>query len=603
MSTFRSGAPSVSPRLVILAGLVLAVACLYWARAVFIPIAVALLITFLLSPVVGLVRRIGFRQGPAVALVVSLALLVTVGLGWGLFSQLSTLADDLPAYRATLARKIADVRNFGKSGPIKKVEDTAKDVMAQLEGATPSSNRPLPVVVSPPHPLWQLPRVIEPLGSGAFVVVLVVLMLLRQRELRARVIGLFGFERLAETTRALDEASVRISRYLVTQCGLNACFGATIGIGLFLLGVPFALVWGFFAALLRFIPYVGAWVAALVPVVMSLAFFDGWAKPLLIAGLFAVTEVIIVFFLEPFFFGRSAGVSPLALLIAVGFWTWLWGPIGLALATPLTVWVVVFSRIVSGLEFIEILMSEESGIAPHITYYQRVLAEDEQEAAELVAEAAKTASVGAACDSILVPALTRARQDCEADQLTRVEYAHVIESTRRVLDRVTRRSENGNDAAPPRSDASPVIVAGCPVQDEADRVALEVLQRLLEPAAYTVQVGPANGHVSEPTATVHACEPGVICLSALDGQGPTRHLVKRIRTTCPEAPILVGCWGLRDPAQVRSALIAAGADDVVTTLVEACVAVARMTDTSAASAGWPDLEPATTGADDAEQRP
>jgi CheY-like chemotaxis protein len=255
------------------------------------------------------------------------------------------------------------------------------------------------------------------------------------------------------------------------------------------------------------------------------------------------------------------------------------------------------------------LVSEESGIAPHITYYQRVLAEDEQEAAELVAEAAKTGSVGAACDSLLVLALTRARQDCEADQLTRVEYAHVIESTRRVLDRVTRRSENETDAAPLRSDASPVIVAGCPVQDEADRVALEMLQRLLEPAAYTVQIGPAGGLVSELTAIVHASEPGVICLSALEGQGPTRHLIKRLRTTCPEAPILVGCWGLREPAQVRSALIAAGADDVVTTLVEACVAVARMTETSAASAGWPDLEqairerPAPTGADDAEQPP
>jgi predicted PurR-regulated permease PerM/CheY-like chemotaxis protein len=589
----RSGATGASPRLVTLAGLVLVVACLYLARAVFIPIAVALLITFLLSPLVGLARRLGTSQVPAVGIVVSLALLLTVGLGWGLFTQLSTLADDLPAYRATIARKIADVQRFGRKGPLKKVEDTAKDVMQQLERTTPSADRPLPVVVSPPHPLWQLPRVIEPLGSGAFVLVLVVLMLLQQRELRARVIRLFGHERLAETTRALDEASERISRYLLTQCGLNTCFGAAVGIGLFLLDVPFALVWGFFAALLRFIPYVGAWVAALVPVVMSLAFFDGWVKPLLIAGLFAVTEVVIAFFLEPYFFGRSAGVSPLALLIAAGFWAWLWGPIGLALATPLTVWLVVFSRTVAGLEFIEILMSDEPAVAPYLTYYQRVLAEDEQEAFELVAEASRASSVGAAFDTILVPALARARHDREADHLTRVEYAHVIESTRQVLERAARGPDD-QSATPPRPETSSVVVAGCPVHDEADRIALAMLSRLLEPGTYSVQSAAAGGLVSELTASVHDCGAALICVSALEGRGHTRHLVKRLRSTCPEIPILVGCWGLRDPKDARAELVAAGADDVVITLAEACVAVARMTDpASPRTTGWPDLEPAT----------
>src|SRR6266852_903203 len=355
VSDLGSADAHAPPRLLILAALVLAVGCLYWARAVFIPIALALLISFLLSPAVALVRRTGLGQIPAVVVVITLTLTLAIGLGWALFNQVTTLANDLPHYRATIARKIADVQRVGKGGALKNVEDTAKDLMEQIERTNPATQKPLPVVVSAPHPLWQLPRIIEP---------------------------------LAETTRALDEAGVRISRYLLTQSGLNASFGATIMLGLFLLDVPFALVWGFFAALLRFIPYVGAWAAALVPIAMSLAVFDGWAKPLLIAGLFAATEVIIAFVLEPLFFGRSAGVSAIALLIAAAFWTWLWGPIGLALATPLTVCLVVFSRTVAGLEFIEILVSDGPGVDDHITYYQRVLAADEREAAELVREAA-----------------------------------------------------------------------------------------------------------------------------------------------------------------------------------------------------------------------
>ncbi len=570
-----------SPRLVILAALVLAVACLYWARAVFIPITLALLFTFLLSPVVGLARRTGLSQVPAVVVVVGLGLLLAIGLSWGLFNQVTTLANDLPRYRATIARKIADVQRVGKGGALKNVEETAKDVMAQIEGTTPVAEKPLAVVVSPPHPLWQLPRIIESLGSAAFVLVLLIFMLVQQRELRARFVRLFGHERLAETTRSLDEAGARISRYLLAQSGLNASFGATIGLGLFLLGVPFALIWGVFAALLRFIPYVGAWAAALVPLVVSLAVFDGWMKPLLIAGLFAVTEAIMAFVLEPLFFGRSAGVSSLTLLIAAGFWTWLWGPIGLALATPLTACLVVFSRAIPGLEFIEILMSDESGIDAHITYYQRVLADDEQEAAELVGKAAKTGSVEVAFDSILAPALARARHDRETGRLTPAEYAYVLDSTREVLDRVARVPEEVTEPTFLRSESMPVAVAGCPVRDEADRVVLEMLARLLEPAEYRVQVAPAGGLVSEMMAAVQAAQPGLICVSSLEGTGRTRHLVKRLRTACPGIPILVGCWGLQSSAQVRPELVAAGANDVVTTLAEARGAGLRLHQSSA----------------------
>jgi predicted PurR-regulated permease PerM len=589
------------PPPLMLAGILVAVACFYWARILFIPIALAILIMFLLSPLVALVRRTGLGQVPAVIVVVTLTVLLAAGLGWTLFSQLTTLANDLPRYRTTIMRKIADVQRMGKGGAIAKVENTAKDVMAQIQKSDAPYQKPLPVVVSPPHPVWQIPRVIEPLGGAVFVLVLLVFMLIQQRELRARVIRLFGQDRLAETTRAFDEAGERISRYLLTQSALNAAFGVTIALGLFLLGMPFALVWGFLAAMLRFIPYVGAWAAALIPIAMSLAFFDGWMKPLLIAGLFAAIELTIAFVLEPLFSARSAGVSSIALLIAAAFWSWLWGPIGLALAIPLTVCLVVFSRTVEGLEFIQIMVSDEPGLDPHVIYYQRVLAADEQDAAALVGEAAKSSSCEAAYDAILVPALARARLDREIGQLTPTEYAHVIEVTREVLDRVARDgAECAPSAAPPPPPNPGIIVAGCPIYDEADRVVLEMLGRLLEPTGHMLAVTPAKSLVSEMLAEIQAIQPSLICVGSLSGNGRVRHLVKRLRTAFPDTPILVGCWGLRNLPGARATLDAAGADDLVTSLAEAPVAVLRLSSTSVrgdetenpTQAGWADLEPA-----------
>jgi predicted PurR-regulated permease PerM len=569
-----------SSRLVVLGALILAIACLYWARIVFIPIALAILMTFLLSPVVAFLRRLGLHRVPATVLVLGLAILVFVGLGWGLFSQLTVLADDLPQYRATIARKINDVQRMGRGGTLQKVEDTAHDVMAQIERANPPTTKPLPVIVSSPSPLWQLVKIVEPVGGAVFVFVLVAFMLIQQRELRARVVRLFGTDRLAETTRALDEAGERISAYLLTQTALNVTFGVTIAIGLFALGLPFALTWGVFGALLRFIPYAGAWVAATIPVLVSLAVFDGWIKPLLIVALFAVTEPIIAFILEPLFFARSAGVSSIALLISVAFWTWLWGPIGLALAIPLTVWLVVFSHTVKGLEFIGILVDDDAGLREHVIFYQRVLAGDDQEAAELVHEAVKAGSDLTAYDSILVPALARARRDHEAGQLPDAEYTHVIETTRVVLDRaITEGPAREPEPAAPETTPAPgrVLIAGCPVRDEADRLVLTTLSRLLEPDGYAVQTAPAGALVAETIATVVAMNPAAIFVSSLDESGRARHLVKRLHAVCPGATILVGCWGLGGSGRLRADLCAAGADDVVTTLEQARHDLLRLT--------------------------
>jgi hypothetical protein len=427
-------------------------------------------------------------------------------------------------------------------------------------------------VVTPPSALWRIPEAVEVLATAALVVVLLFFMLIQRRELLARIVRLFGPNRLAVATRALEEAGTRISHYLVMQSLVNSGFGAVVAAGLFLLGVPFALVWGVFAALLRFIPYVGAWIAASVPIVLSLLVFEGWMRPLAVLGLYLVSEAVIAFVLEPLVYRRSAGVSEIALLLAAAFWAWLWGPIGLLLSTPLTVCLVVVARNVSGLEFIGHLLSDDTGVPRHIIYYQRLLAGDELEAAELAAEVVKAQSLEAAFDGVLVPALSRAQRDHDVGRLTADEYEQILGASAALVARLGRPPGEA-EADRPAPDPAPgvVVMAACPVGDEADRIALAMLDRLLPPDEVRVRVAPAGGLVSETVAFVQELSPALICVGSLGvGRfGRVRHLVKRLRAAAPDVPILVGRWGAPRVIGDRQALWASGASEVATSVAEA----------------------------------
>ena len=332
--------------LITFGGCLLVVACLYWGQAILIPIALAILITFLLGPVVNAFRRMGLPQTPAVLFVVILAVSVAGGIGWALAHQATTLAHDLPQYRSNIARKIADIR-AAQRGSLANVRDSATDALRELkkpEGPAARQTQPVPVVVEPPTAIDWLPGIPRLLTSVGLVILLVVFMLIRRQELRTRLIRVCGHGRLTVTTKALDEAGSRISRYLLMQTVLNSCFGLALGLGLLLIGLPYALLWGFLAALLRFVPYLGTWIAATVPIMIAFAVFDGWTKLGLVLGLVVGVEFVIAFVLEPWLYGKSAGVSEVALLVAAAFWTALWGPVGLLLATPMTVCLVVLAR-------------------------------------------------------------------------------------------------------------------------------------------------------------------------------------------------------------------------------------------------------------------
>ncbi len=420
------------------AGCVLVVLVLYWAQAVLVPFAVALLLTFVLTPpVTWLERRVG--RVPAVLGVVTLVFVVLALAGWGLARQLDYLVEDLPRYRANILAKIADVRGAGKGGSVEKLQATIEDIKTDLgKSEAPKWPRSQRVMVASEGVsafsgyLWFGP-IVGPLGTAGLVLVMVVFMLLERRDLRDRLLGLFGHGRLAITTKAFDEAGARVSRQLLMQSLVNLIYGIAAGAGLYLLGVPYAWVWAALAAALRFIPYVGPVLGAAAPILVSLAALEGWTRPLWVVGLFVGLELVTNLVLETVLYAGAAGVSQVALLVSVAFWTWLWGPLGLLMATPLTVCFVVLGKHVPGLEFVGTLMADTPALAPEFGYYQRLLARDQSEAADLIERHMKTDTPRSVYDAMLLPALNYAERDRLEARLSVDEEAAVLEATRELV--------------------------------------------------------------------------------------------------------------------------------------------------------------------------
>jgi predicted PurR-regulated permease PerM len=552
---------------------------LYWLQAVLIPIALAVLLTFLLSPVVGTLQRRGLGRVPAVLVTVVLALSVLGGIGWTLTRQLVTLADELPQYSLNIHQRIADLRGASKGGSVEKVQKTVEDVVGEIQKTDKSGvtrQKPIAVVLEPPSILAHLPTLLQALASAVVVTVLMIFMLLERRELRDRVILLIGYRRMTATTRALDEAGARISRYLLMQSTINGGFGVAVGLGLFLIGVPYAVIWGCLAAALRFIPYVGSFVAALLTLALSLAVFTGWREPALVVGLFLVLDLVIMV-IEPWLYGQSAGVSQVALLIAVIFWTWLWGPVGLLLATPLTVCLIVLGKHLPALGFIVVLMGDRPVIEAKARYYQRLLARDQDEAADIVETYVNTDGRESVYDAMLLPALYYAKQDRDRGLLSEGDAQFVGRATREILDvlvndapALSGRDTGGLSVSGPGADTR-ILIVGCPARDEADVLALEMVRHLLDPARYRIEVSGTGMLTAEVVTWVDLRRPALLCIGAVapGGLSQARHLCKRLRSQCPELKIVVGRWGLHDEMDTdRQLLLTAGADHVETTVLD-----------------------------------
>jgi predicted PurR-regulated permease PerM len=566
------------------AGCVLVVVVLYWAQAVLVPIALAILLTFVLTPpVTWLQRSIG--RIPAVLAMVTLVFTVLGLAGWGLARQMDHLAEDLPSYRANILAKIADVRGAGKGGSVEKLQETIEDIKTDLEKSeVPRGTVSRPVVVTSEQVAgfsgfaWLGPLV-SPLGTAGLVLAMVIFMLLERRDLRDRLIALFGHGQLAITTKAFDEAGARVSRQLWMQSLVNLVYGIAAGAGLYLLGVPYPLVWATLGAVLRFIPYVGPVLGAGAPILVSLAATEGWAGPLWVLGLFVGLELFTNLVLETVLYAGAAGVSPVALLASVAFWTWLWGPLGLLLATPLTVCLVVLGKHVPGLEFVGTLLADRPALPPEYGYYQRLLARDQSEAADLIERYIMTESPRSVYDALLLPALNYAERDRLEQRLSPDEETAVIDATRELLwdaaESIRRLHPEPPPAPsddPPRpGPREPLRVLGYATNGVADELALAMLAHLLDDLPVGVEITKTRLQASELLSFVEKQGFSVVCLADLPPSPPskTRYLVKRLRAALPEVRILVGRWGPPALADESTQVLRdAGANLVASTLLE-----------------------------------
>jgi hypothetical protein len=419
-----------------------------------------------------------------------------------------------------------------------------------------------------------VPLLVKPLAGAALMFGLLIFMLAQREELRNRLIRVVGYAHLTVTTKALEDAGLRITRYLLMQITINGCFGLIVAMALFLIGLPYAFLWGLLAVPLLFIPLIGFWTATALPTILSLGVFTDWWWPFVVIGLFLVLKSVINMLLEPLLYGRSVGVSQVSLLVMIAFWTWLWGPIGLILATPLTVCLVVFAKHVPQLEFIGVLLSDEPVMETKIGYYQRLLAMDQDEAVEILEDYLTTHSREQLYDEVLIPALSYAKADLHQDKISEREAQFIFNANREILDylasgdlKVTASADNGASSASVESPLGRIHVVGCPAHDEADEVALLIFRQLIDPTRYNVEVLSAGILVSEMTATVAEKKPALVCISALPPGGLVQacHLCKRLRAVFPRIKIVVGRWngaGGLDDGQNFNSLLVAGADQV-----------------------------------------
>jgi predicted PurR-regulated permease PerM len=439
---------------------VIVVAALYFGREVLVPIALAILLTFVLAPLVGLLQCWYFPRIVAVVLVALIAFAAIFGLGALMVSQVNQLAGNLPGYQSTLAEKIQSLQGVaGGTGTLERASEVLQDLGKEIDrpnkSTTPGSlvkngtpDKPIPVEIKQPDPgalqtlVALITPLIHPLTTTGFVAVFVIFILMQRQDLRNRLVRLAGAEDLQRTTAALDDAGQRLSRLFLTQLVLNACFGCVIGAGLWIIGVPSAPLWGMLAMIMRFVPYIGALISAIFPLVLAAAVGPGWTMVIETAALFLITETIVGQAVEPLVYGQSTGLSPVAVIVSATFWTWLWGPVGLILATPLSMCLVVVGRHVDRLEFLEVMFGDRPPLTPAELIYQRMLANDPIEAAEQARMFLKEKPLMEYYDTILLEGLKLAEADSKRGLLNDERLHRIRDAVAEIVDDLDAHEDN-----------------------------------------------------------------------------------------------------------------------------------------------------------------
>lgn len=568
------------------------VGCLYFGRSIAVPIAIALVLSFVLYPIVAALRKFGLSNGIAVGLVTLITFSALGAVGIALGRQVISLAEDLPRYQSSLSQKVQRLRTMAGSGStIGRAADVVEALKVQLEsspaggsGTVPTFPAqptvvPVPVVIQTPgSALAQLEKTIaiaaEPLATIAFVFVSIVILLLYREDVRDRAIRLVGVGDLELTRRAMDDAGQRLTRYFQAATAINAVFGVVIGAGLWLIGVPNPLLWGVLAMLLRFIPFAGVPLSAIVPLLLATVVDPGWTKMLTTLALFAGVEIIVSQFVETVFQGEATGLSPMALVLAATFWTLLWGPVGLFVAIPLTVILAVAGRHVQSFEFLEVLLGNEPALSPGDRFYHRILAGEPEEAAALADDALEEGKLADYYDEVVVPALVRASRDGRQKKLDDERMGEVLATFESFVSIMADFSGSPNTTGThPKSAEADISTFAPAVLCIGARAGIcDIVASLLS------QLLNAKG-VASKQLTVGEFRRGamstasVVCVCSFGGEAPStaaRFLTRRLRLQMPSV-YLLACV---QPKSDDSVTAETDFDETVTTLAEALERVA-----------------------------
>ncbi len=577
-------------RALIIGGLV--IFAMWVAADVFKPVALAVLLTFLLAPATAKLEHLGVPRVLSVALVMVLTSIVIGGVLYVVGGQLASLAKHLPEYQDKIQSKMTGMKPAGGSA-----FDQVCNVVVGFETSNRSEEEKAAVpvrIVSGSDLVGTLHTVLGPFESiaafGGIVLLLVVFLLFERDDIGDRIIQLVGWGKIGVTTRTLAQIGAGLSRYLATLALVNTGFGLVIGLGLWAIGLPSPALWGFLAALFRFIPYVGSMLSFSFPALISVAHFPGWMQLFLVFALFAGVE-LVVNGVEPWLYGKSTGISPIGLLIAAMFWTWLWGGLGLLLANALTVCMAVAGRSIPGLGFLGTLLSHDVSVSDDLRWYQRVLNRDQEGAILILDEALKTRSFEEVCDQIVIPILARADQDRAHEFIEGRDVAFIWRLVRDWLDDVAEDDEiTLNTPESPttlEAEVEPLSVAA-PVDPEehpfvgiaagggGDALVLRMLNMALKPSGVRLTIMTAGGDTLQVCDKLAQIEPGLILISHLPAGSTPRYLTKRIRARLGDVPAVFGYWNSRaDASQVVERLRPATVNRIVLSLASARAAIAH----------------------------
>ncbi|WP_135468929.1 AI-2E family transporter [Crenalkalicoccus roseus] len=604
---------------------IIIIAVLYFARDLLIPLALAVLLSFVLAPVVRALRHLAVPRAPAVLLSAVLALTMVAGVTALMGQQLTSLAQNLPVYQANINRKLTGLQAPG--GLVERMNSAIEELGRSIRPETPPPGaagaaprraatdqpQPIPVVVTPPEPtpLQTLRVVVEPLlgplAVTGIILILVIFILLYREDLRDRLIRLFGTRDLHRTMAAMDDAAYRLSRYFLALVAMNTAYGLVITAALWLIGIPNPLLWGFIAGLMRFVPFIGSWIAVAFPALMAVAADPGWSALLWVLALYAVGELSMGQIVEPLVFGQSTGLSPIAVIAAATFWAWLWGPLGLLLAVPLTVCLVVLGRHVDQLEFLDVLLGDRPPLDPQQFFYQRAMAGDVDALAEQAERFLKEGTLVGYLDTVALPALRLAQADAARDALTPQRLEAIQRSVTTLLEDLEDAEETAPEEAepppaPPPSWAVPGAVQCLPGRGAFDGLLAAMLAQALLRRGFGVQQGgfaAATWHsdrvamAGEPISA----SPRLVCLCLIEGgvsAATARYLLRRTRRRLRGVPVLALAWQAEEGGSLAAALRAEEGGTPFSLAASVAEAVAMAHGRAATEAEAPAQAPAQT---------